>query len=132
MDDHELNTNLTVPDASKISILAVLVKRMRVLSVLCAASALIAIVNAFIRIESGMSSMGAGTFVAAALAILQAIVYFRPTTELAHIIAQGELDARALMRSIAALAAGLKVVVILIITIAVIVVASTVNSYAYI
>jgi len=126
VDDHELSTNLTVLGASEASTLIVLINRMRVVSVLCGVAGLLALVNAFFRIESGASSMGAGTFVAAALAILQAIVYFRPTTELADIIAQGELDASALMRSIAALAAGLKVMVILIITIAVVVVVSTV------
>ena len=127
MDDHELSTNLTVLGASEASTLIVLINRMRVVSVLCGVAGLLALVNAFFRIESGAMSMGAGTFVAAALAILQAIVYFRPTKDLTHIIEQGELDASALMRSIVALNAGFRVMVILIFTIAVVVVVSTVT-----
>lgn len=127
MDDRAFNTHSTVPGASELSILTVLIKRMRVVSALCGLAGLIALVNALFRIESGAMYMGAGTFVAAALAILQAIVYFRPTKDLTHIIEQGELDASALMRSIVALNAGFRVMVILIFTIAVVVVVSTVT-----
>lgn len=126
MDHSELRDHSTISRDRKLNVFVVLIKRMRLLSALCGASALVALINAFLRLEPSVSMISAGTFVASGLTILQAFVYFRPTTELAHIVAQGELDSDAIMRGIAALAAGFKVMVALIITIAVVVVVSSV------
>ena len=101
-----------------------LAKRMRSVSVLLGLTGLVAIGNAIPGLLAGGTPTGIGGLIAGAFAILQSIVFFRPTDNLKNIVTTEGGDIAELMQGIGELAAGLKIVVILLGSIAVVVVAT--------
>jgi len=105
-----------------------LAKRMRAVSVLLGLTGLIAIGNAIPGLLAGSTPTGVGGLIAGAFAILQSIVFFRPTNNLKNIVTTEGEDIEELMQGLGELAAGLKIVVILLGSIAVVVVATVAMS----
>jgi hypothetical protein len=101
-----------------------LAKRMRAVSVLLGLTGLIAIGNAIPGLLNGGTPTGIGGLIAGAFAIVQSIVFFRPTDNLKNIVTTKGEDIAELMQGIRELAAGLKIVVILLGSMAVVVVAT--------
>jgi hypothetical protein len=101
-----------------------LAKRMRAVSVLLGLTGLIAIGNAIPGLLNGGTPTGIGGLIAGAFAIVQSIVFFRPTDNLKNIVTTKGEDIAELMQGIGELAAGLKIVVILLGSMAVVVVAT--------
>ena len=124
MENHRLSTNSAASDESKRNLFVVLIKRMRVVSALCGISGLIGLLSILLRLESSYPAVGVGVMLASTFTIIQAFVYFRPTTELEKITRAEVVDVDSMMRGIAALAAGFKVLATLVVTIAVFVVVS--------
>lgn len=100
-----------------------LARRMRAVSLLLGLTGLIAIANA-IPALSGGSPAGVGGIIAGAFAIIQSIVFFRPTDNLKNIVSTEGNDIGELMQGIGELVIGLKIIVILLSVIATAVVAS--------
>jgi hypothetical protein len=101
-----------------------LARRMRAVSLLLGLTGLIAIGNAIPGLLSGGTPAGIGGLIAGAFAILQSIVFFRPTDNLKNIVSSEGEDIAELMQGIGELAGGLKIIVILLGAMAVIIVAA--------
>ncbi|MCX2977216.1 hypothetical protein [Candidatus Marimicrobium litorale] len=126
MDNDGLSTNSAVSGDSSRSLFIALVKYMRVLSALCAISAIWGLVNVFFKLELHDPAVSVSLILASALAILQAIVYWRPTIDLKKITETKVLDFDSMMRGLAALASGFRVLATLTTTIAIVLIVSTV------
>lgn len=124
VDNHKLSTNSAVSGESQRDLFVVLIKRMRTVSVLCGISGLVGLLSIFLRLESNYPAVGISVMVASTLTIIQAFVYFRPTAELEKITKAEVVDVDSMMRGLAALAAGFKVLATLVVTIAIFVVVS--------
>lgn len=90
-----------------------LANRMRTVSLLLGLTGLIALGNAIPGLLDDRSPTGIGGLVAGAFAILQAIVFFRPTDNLKNIVTTEGEDIAELMQGMGELAGGLKIMVIL-------------------
>lgn len=99
-----------------------LAKRMRAVSLLLGLTGLIAIGNAVPGLLAGGTPTGVGGLIAGAFAILQSIIFFRPTDNLKNIVTNKGEDISELMQGIGELAAGLKIIVILLCAMAVVIV----------
>ena len=105
-----------------------LAKRMRAVSVLLGLTGLLAIGNAIPGLSDGGTPTGIGGLIAGAFAILQSIIFFRPTDNLKNIVTTKGEDIAELMQGIGELAVGLKIIVILLVSIAVVVITTVVIS----
>lgn len=95
------------------TIILSLAKRMRVVSLLMGLTGLIALSNGFMDLIVGVTPTGIGQLIAGAFALLQAVVFFRPTDNLKHIVTTEGEDIAELMQGMGELAGGLKLMVIL-------------------
>ena len=105
-------------------VILTLAKRMRSVSLLLGLTGLIAIGNAISSLLTGGAATGIGGLIAGAFAILQAIIFFRPTDNLKNIVSNEGEDIAELMQGISELAAGLKIMVILLGSMAVVIVSA--------
>lgn len=105
-----------------------LAKRMQAVSLLLGLTGFFAIANAVHGLLTGVSPTAIGGLIAGAFAILQSIVFFRPTDNLKKIALDEGEDISELMRGIGELAAGLKIIVILLVVMALVAVASVAMS----
>ena len=104
-------------------VILTLAKRMRAVSLLMGLTGLIAIGNAIPGLLAGGTPTGIGGLVAGAFAILQSVVFFRPTDNLKNIVSSEGEDIAELMQGIGELATGLKILVILLGSMAAVIVA---------
>jgi hypothetical protein len=95
------------------TVILTLAKRMRTVSLLLGLTGLIAIGNAIPGLLEGGTPTGVGGLIAGVFAILQAIIFFRPTDNLKNIVTTEGEDIAELMQGIGELAGGLKMMVIL-------------------
>jgi hypothetical protein len=100
------------------SVILSLAKRMRAVSLLLGLTGLIAIANAIPGLLAGGTPSGFGGLIAGSFAILQSIVFFRPTDNLKNIVSTEGDDIAELMQGIGELASGLRVIVMLLAAIA--------------
>ena len=126
MNKDGLSTNSAVSGDSNRSLFIALVKHMRLLSALCGISAIWGFVNIISKQELYGPAVTASLILASALAMLQAIVYWRPTIDLKKITKAEVLDFDSVMRGLAALATGFTVLATLTTTIAIVFVVSIV------
>ena len=94
------------------TIILSLAKRMKAVSLLLGLTGLIAIGNAIPAVVSG-SPAGIGGIIAGVFAIVQSIVFFRPTDNLANIVNTRGNDIGELMQGFRELATGLRLIVFL-------------------
>jgi hypothetical protein len=105
-----------------------LAKRMRAVSLLLGLTGLIAIGNAIPGLLAGGTPMSIGGLIAGAFAILQSIVFFRPTDNLKNIVSSEGEDIAELMQGMGELAVGLKIMVFLLVSMAVVIVSAVAMS----
>ena len=110
------------------SVILSLAKRMRTVSLLLGLTGLIAIANAVPGLLADGSPSGIGGLIAGSFAIVQSIVFFRPTDNLKNIVSTEGEDIVELMQGIGELASGLRIIVFLLASIAVVVVATVAMS----
>jgi hypothetical protein len=110
------------------STILALAKRMRAVSLLLGLTGIIAIANAIHSLLAGDTPAAFGGIIAGAFAIVQSIVFFRPTDNLKNIVSTEGEDIAELMQGIGELASGLRVIVILLAAIAVVIVAAVAMS----
>lgn len=110
------------------SVILSLAKRMRAVSLLLGLTGVIAIANAVPGLVDGGTPAGFGGLIAGIFAIVQSIVFFRPTDNLTNIVSTEGEDIAELMQGIGELASGLRVIVFLLVGIALVAIASVAMS----